>query len=104
MTKAIASDRQLVAACRDLALNPVEAGLATDPLAWRWSSARAHTGVEQPRIPLTENDLSAAFGGGENWRERYRRTIESAAAETDSPAQARTPSSSSEPRSSAGSR
>jgi REP element-mobilizing transposase RayT len=104
MTKAITSDRQLVAACRYLALNPVEAGLVTDPLAWRWSSARAHTGLEQPRIPLTETDLCAAFGDGENWRERYRNTIETAAAETLSPVQARTPSSSSEPRSSAASR
>ena len=33
MTKQITTDRQLVAACRYLALNPVEAGLVTDPLA-----------------------------------------------------------------------
>ena len=104
MTKQIKTDRQLVAACRYLALNPVEAGLVTDPFAWRWSSARAHAGLEQPRIPLTESDLRAAFGGGENWRERYRNTIESAVDEAPRAAQARTPSSSSEPRSSAASR
>jgi hypothetical protein len=103
MTKAITSDRQLVAACRYLALNPLEACLVTDPLAWRWSSARVHAGLEQPRIPLAESDLRAAFGGRENWREHYRSTIESAAAETPT-AQARTPSSSSEMRSSAVSR
>ena len=103
LTKAITNDRQLIAACRYLALNPVEAGLVTDPLAWRWSSARTHTGLEQPRIPLAESNLRAAFGGRENWRERYRSTIESAAIETP-PVQARTPSSSSETRSSAASR
>jgi putative transposase len=104
MTKEITSDRQLVAACRYLALNPVEAGLVTDPLAWRWSSARAHAGLEQPRVPLAESDLRAAFGGGENWRERYRTMIENAAAEAQSAVHARTPSSYSDPRSSAGSR
>jgi putative transposase len=100
MTKEIKTDRQLVAACRYLALNPVEAGLVRDPLAWRWSSARAHAGLEQPRIALAESDLRAVFGNGEDWRERYQDAIESAAAEI----QARTPSSSSEPRSSAASR
>jgi hypothetical protein len=61
-------------------------------------------GLEQPGIPLTETDLGAEFGDGENWRERYRNTIETAAAEALSPVQARTPSSSSEARSSAASR
>jgi REP element-mobilizing transposase RayT len=104
MTKEIASDRQLVAASRYLALNPVVAGLVQDPLAWRWSSARTHAGLEQAPIPLAEDDLRAAFGNGDDWRERYRSTIEGTAAETYSPIQARTPSSSSEPRSSAASR
>lgn len=104
MTNPITNDRQLVAACRYLALNPLEAGIVTDPLAWQWSSARAHAGLERTRIPLAERDLRAAFGGGENWREQYRSTIEAAASETDSRAQPRTPSSSSDPRSSAASR
>ena len=78
MTKEIASDRQLVAACRYLALNPVEAGLVDDPLDWAWSSARAHAGLERPRIPLLESDLRAAFGGDNTWRERYRAQIQTA--------------------------
>jgi putative transposase len=77
MTKEIASERQLVAACRYLALNPVEAGLVDDPIAWPWSSARVHAGLEPPRIPLAESDLRAAFGDADDWRERYRSTIES---------------------------
>jgi REP element-mobilizing transposase RayT len=49
-TGEIGSDEQLVAACRYLARNPVEAGLADDPLDWPWSSARAHAGLERPRF------------------------------------------------------
>ena len=75
MTREIGSDAQLVAACRYLALNPVEAGLVTDPLDWPWSSARAHAGVERPRIALDESDLRAAFGDCADWRERYRAQI-----------------------------
>jgi REP-associated tyrosine transposase len=81
MTKEIASDRQLVAACRYLALNPVEAGLVNDPLDWPWSSTRAHAGLEQPRIPLAESDLRAAFDDADDWRERYRSTIDSGCGE-----------------------
>jgi putative transposase len=76
MTREIASDEQLVAACRYLAWNPVAAGLVADPLDWPWSSARAHAGLERSRIPLAESDLRAAFGGGDDWRKRYRARIE----------------------------
>jgi hypothetical protein len=48
----------------------------TDPLEWPWSSARAHAGLERPRIPLAESDLRAAFGDMDDWRERYRTTVE----------------------------
>jgi putative transposase len=78
MTREIESDRQLVAACRYLAQNPVQAGLVGDPLAWPWSSARAHAGLEPARIPLAESDLRAAFGDTEDWRERYRAQVETA--------------------------
>jgi len=79
LTREITSDRQLVAACRYLALNPVEAGLVDDPLDWPWSSARAHAGLERPRIPLAESDLRTAFGGDSTWRERYCAQIQTAA-------------------------
>jgi putative transposase len=82
MTREIGSDTQLVAACRYLALNPVEAGLVEDPLDWPWSSARAHAGLERPRIPLAETDLEAAFGGTGDWREGYRAQISIAHDET----------------------
>src|SRR6266516_5931906 len=76
MTQEITSDAQLFAACRYLARNPVGAGLVDDPLDWPWSSARAHARLERPRIPLAEGDLRAAFGGGGDWRERYRARIQ----------------------------
>jgi hypothetical protein len=59
-----------------VARNPVEANLVHDPLAWPWGSTRAHAGFEQPRIPLAEADLRAAFGGPPLWRENYRIQIE----------------------------
>lgn len=76
MTREITSDMHLVAACRYLALNPVAAGLVASPFEWPWSSARAHAGLEKPRIPLSETDLGAAFGDAIDWRERYRAQIE----------------------------
>ena len=69
-TGEIASEAHLVAACRYLARNPVRAGLVDDPLDWPWSSARAHAGLEQPRVPLSESDLRAAFAGVD-WRRSY---------------------------------
>ena len=83
LTREVASDEQLLAACRYLALNPVEAKLASDPLDWPWSSAHAHAGLEKPRIPLAEGDLRAAFGASEHWRRRYREHI--AAREEEGP-------------------
>jgi REP element-mobilizing transposase RayT len=72
----IESDEDLVATCRYLALNPVDAGLASDPLDWPWSSARAHAGLDTTRIPLAEDALRAAFGDGDGWRELYRAFVD----------------------------
>ena len=70
LARMIESDSDLAGAARYVARNPVEAGLVRDPLAWPWSSARAHAGLEPPRIPLAENALQAAFGG-DSWRRNY---------------------------------
>ena len=70
-TREITSDEQLIAACRYLARNPVEAGLVAEALDWPGSSAPAHAGLERPRIPLAESDLRAAFGGRDDWRREY---------------------------------
>jgi putative transposase len=70
MARMIESDEDLVGSARYLARNPVEAGLVRDPLAWPWSSARTHAGLEPARIPLAEAALEAAFGGA-SWRRNY---------------------------------
>ena len=67
----ITSEAHLITACRYLARNPVEAGLVRDPFDWGWSSARAHAGLERPRIALSETDLRAAYGGRDTWRREY---------------------------------
>ena len=77
-TGEIGSDEQLVTACRYLARNPVAAGLVANPLDWRWSSARAHAGLEHPRIRLQEDDLCSAFGGQASWRRQFCEHIGSA--------------------------
>jgi len=77
-TTLIESDRQLIAASRYLARNPVEAGIVANPLEWPWSSARAHAGLERPKIALAEEDLRAAFGGRDDWRREYVQSFEAA--------------------------
>jgi putative transposase len=77
-TREITSDAHLLAACRYVARNPVEARLVQDPLEWPWSSARAHAGLEPPRIPLAESDLRAAFGDRDGWRAEYVEHIRTA--------------------------
>lgn len=76
MARMIESDEDLVGTARYVARNPVDAGLVRDPLAWPWSSARAHAGFEPPRIPLAEESLEAAFGGA-RWRRNFVEQIRS---------------------------
>jgi putative transposase len=70
LARMIESEEDLVGTARYVARNPVEAGLVRDPLDWPWSSARAHAGLEAPRIPLAEHALRAAFGVAD-WRRKY---------------------------------
>ena len=70
------SDEDLLGACRYLAYNAVEAGLADHPLAWPWSSSAASAGLRDSAIPLDPAPLRAAFGGRGDWRRRYRVWIE----------------------------
>jgi REP element-mobilizing transposase RayT len=66
----IESDEDLLTVCRYVARNPVEAGFAAHPLAWRWSGARANAGLE--RATLDDGPLRDALGPTRDWRERYR--------------------------------
>src|SRR4051794_2798218 len=74
----ITTDEHFLTACRYVARNPVEAGVVADPLDWPWSSARAHAGLERPRIALAEDDLRAAYGGHDDWRRDYLAHIRTA--------------------------
>ena len=71
LTTRILDDAHLLTVYRYIARNPVRAGLVLDPLDWPWSSARAHAGLEEPRIPLQQDPLRDALGGGRDWRQRY---------------------------------
>ena len=76
------SDTDLLGACRYLARNPVEAGLAHHPLAWPWSSSAATAGLRDSAIPLDPEPLRAAFDDHRGWRVRYRDFIAAPATET----------------------
>jgi putative transposase len=78
----LTSDADLLTACRYLAYNPVEAGLADHPFAWPWSSSAASAGGAESRIPLEQAPLRAAFGDSADWRRRYREFIEAAGRDT----------------------
>ena len=71
----VSSDEDLLGACRYVANNPVEAGLARDPFSWPWSSAAVSAGLTKPLIPLDAGPLRAALGDGDDWQHRYRRFI-----------------------------
>lgn len=60
----IESELHLLEALRYVALNPVRAGLCTDPADWPWSSFRATAGIERcPRF-LAASRVRRLFGGG----------------------------------------
>jgi putative transposase len=65
----------LLGVYRYIARNPVEAGLATNPLDWPWASTRAHAGLDPPAVPLAETPLRSAIGDTAGWRTRYAELI-----------------------------
>jgi putative transposase len=77
-SRQVEGDEDLLGVCRYVARNPVMAGLVDNPLAWRWSSARASAGLERPRLALDEEPLRSALAAGPAWRSRYRDFVENA--------------------------
>jgi putative transposase len=77
----IESDEDLLWTARYIAWNPVDAGLAPDPLAWPWSSAAATAGLAEPALTLDLAPVRAAFGDAANWQQQYRAFIEQAVEE-----------------------
>jgi putative transposase len=54
-------ESHVLSALRYVELNPVRAGLASEPAGWPWSSARAHT-VERARDPVLDCRWVEYFG------------------------------------------
>ena len=64
---------------RYIALNPVRAGLCSDPATWPWSSYAATVGLAPTPRFLTPHDVLAPFGEGvERARHRFRAFVEDA--------------------------
>jgi len=61
----VMDEGHLYMAIRYVERNPVRAGLVSVPWAYRWSSARAHTGIAPPEVALT--DVTGLLLPG-NWR------------------------------------
>ena len=72
--KAVLVDRDsyLVALCRYVERNPVAAGLVRRPADWRWSSCRAHLGLEPTPPWLAAGELQGFLLGREAASERDR--------------------------------
>lgn len=57
----IEGDRHLLACMRYIELNPVRAGLCTDPSQWPWSSAAHHLGLARNAL-VTEHEMYWSLG------------------------------------------
>ena len=57
-------ERHLFAALRYVEMNPVAAGIVSDPAQYRWSSARSHLeGTDDPLVsPLPLQDMMSECG------------------------------------------
>ena len=73
----VVGDSHLWSAASYVDLNPVEAGLVERPEEWRWSSYRAHVGIEAPPEFLA-NDVFLGYFGTTRSRaiDAYRQFVE----------------------------
>jgi REP-associated tyrosine transposase len=58
----VEAESSLLSVSRYIVLNPVRAGICTDPADWPWSSYRALAGLEPPRPFLSTELLLSHFG------------------------------------------
>lgn len=66
----IQKDTHLLEVCRYVVLNPVRAGMATDPGDWKWSSYRATAGKENPHACLTRDWILGQFSRARDMAEK----------------------------------
>jgi REP element-mobilizing transposase RayT len=64
----IEKERHLLGVARYLPLNPLRAGMVTDPGDYEWSSFRATAGLAAPPRLLTTDWLLARLGGPDRYR------------------------------------
>lgn len=70
--KSVSTDEQLLHLTRYIHLNPVDAGLASRPDQWPYSSYRAYVGRASPRWVETKLALDVLAPGGSTSRQRSR--------------------------------
>jgi REP element-mobilizing transposase RayT len=72
----VEDDAHLMVAAAYIELNPVGAGIVESPESWRWSSYRAHAGLERPHALLANDTLLGLFGDSLNEaRDCYRQFV-----------------------------
>ena len=77
-SKQVRGEAQLLSTACYIDLNPVAAGLKSRPEQWRWSSYRAHIGLEHPNPLLATAEFWALVGPTpEKARSLYRRLVTS---------------------------
>jgi putative transposase len=70
------TDDYLLACLRYVELNPVRAGIVSDPADYRWSSHTERLGLTPP--DLLDADRAAARMNGDTWRQYVRQTADEA--------------------------
>jgi putative transposase len=71
---ALHSDRDFLACCRHIELDPVRAGIVSEPVAYRWSSFRAN-GLGARDAVLTPHPAYHALGANRNERQHNYRAL-----------------------------
>jgi putative transposase len=71
----ISTDEYLLACCRYVELNPVRAGIVTDPMDYRWSSYRGKTGKHKEEWLDFDPCYMGLAGSKKKRAERYREWV-----------------------------
>jgi REP element-mobilizing transposase RayT len=71
----VEKESHLLELVRYVVLNPVRAGLVSDPGAWRWSNYRATAGLEAAPSWLDTQWTISQFGGRADGRRSYRQFV-----------------------------
>jgi putative transposase len=74
--KPVRDDSHLLSTTRYIDLNPVAAGMKERPEQWKWSSYRAHVGLDHPARFLANAEFLKLFGSTpDGARKAYRRFV-----------------------------